>query len=475
MGFADQIRPAESATTSQGPPVIKSSEQFCALLQKRIGTAKICLQTREGSRMSQLPNLAVIDDDIADGQSQSLTCMLQKHDLVAKKRLLLAYMLAKSFWQYYASDWTGVQWTKAVQFFHECRDEDDDDGSRDDDGTRILDESPYLALPPLAGQTNASLLMAEYLQTESVVHRYPRLLALGTLLLEIGRKSRPENATGAAASRCGERESETLEERVNTDLNKIRRALKRGIWPTLDLQEEVRQTCRAILENCSNPCLFEAELTTATTLEGEIEGHTIEERRAIIYRRVVYPLKQLLEKLSWVDWQGNIQQDDAKRSRGGASHETKASFLKTAERAGESSRQKSHDWLLQIQTSEVTRILFDGFKVQPSLPRIRIAVLDTGYDPNSTFFVNRTRRRRIQKWKDMTTADTRAARDEHGHGTHVLSLLMKVIPAADVYVARVARNTDELADSTSNVARVCHINTHTVSLETSSSTSLDLG
>ncbi|KAK3366753.1 peptidase S8/S53, subtilisin/kexin/sedolisin [Lasiosphaeria ovina] len=319
----------------------------------------------------------MVDDDIANEQSLSLADTLQKYDLVAK-----------SFWQYYESDWTSVQWKTAVQFFHERRGEDDEDGSGDDDGARILDERPYHALLPPASQNNAFLLMVEHPPSESVVHRYPRLLALGTLLFEIGRETRQKNP--ATASQSTKMEAKTLEERINTDLNNIRRALRRG-------------HSRAL---------------------------AVEERRAIVDRRVVYPLKLLLERLGWVDGSGNVQwQDEGKRSHDARGHDTKASFLSTGDAADQ----------VQIRN-------------QPSLPRIRIAVLGTGYDPASAFFTDGARRRRIQKWKDLTTENGQNARDEDGHGTYVLSLLMEVIPTADIYVARVARNASELADSTSNIA-----------------------
>jgi hypothetical protein len=98
-------------------------------------------------------------------------------------------------------------------------------------------------------------------------------------------------------------------------------------------------------------------------------------------------------------------------------------------------------------------MLFEGFKANRSLERIRIAVLDTGYDPATAFFL--ARKRRIQGWKDMVVDSSTTRRDEDGHGTYVLSLLMKVAPAANFYVARVARNTNDLANSTENVAKVC--------------------
>lgn len=87
--------------------------------------------------------------------------------------------------------------------------------------------------------------------------------------------------------------------------------------------------------------------------------------------------------------------------------------------------------------------------------RIRIAVLDTGYDPDAIFF-SRERKKRLRHWKDYVEKDQLHAKDEDGHGTHVLSVLMKVAPAADVFVARVARDSADLQNATENVAKVSH-------------------
>lgn len=85
--------------------------------------------------------------------------------------------------------------------------------------------------------------------------------------------------------------------------------------------------------------------------------------------------------------------------------------------------------------------------------KTRIAILDTGYDPDAIFF-NKHQKRRLKDWKDYVEKDQPFQKDEDGHGTHVLSVLMKVVPAADIYVARVARNTHDLQNATQNVAEV---------------------
>ena len=117
-------------------------------------------------------------------------------------------------------------------------------------------------------------------------------------------------------------------------------------------------------------------------------------------------------------------------------------------------RHKAELWLRKIQESPVTRDIVAGFERRPSLERVRIAVLDTGYDPDAIFFQTPDRRDRIRKWKDFAVSSSTLRRDMDGHGTHVLSLVMKVAPTADFYVARVARDTGDLPASVDNVAKV---------------------
>ena len=81
-------------------------------------------------------------------------------------------------------------------------------------------------------------------------------------------------------------------------------------------------------------------------------------------------------------------------------------------------------------------------------------MLDTGYDNESTFFQSPDRYHRVCGWRDYTERNCAAPEDVDGHGTYVLSLLMKVAPMADFYVARVARDTEDLAGSITNVAKV---------------------
>ena len=85
--------------------------------------------------------------------------------------------------------------------------------------------------------------------------------------------------------------------------------------------------------------------------------------------------------------------------------------------------------------------------------RIKIAVLDTGYDPKQEFFASRDRRLRIKDWKDFVIQSD-VPQDDDGHACRVLSLVMKVAPMADVFVIRVAKNSDGLRQSSQIIANV---------------------
>jgi hypothetical protein len=209
----------------------------------------------------------------------------------------------------------GSRWTtNGLQFFPERRDNDDDEHDGSD---RILYGSPYFAL---STQKEDSLLSAEFLETQSVVHRYPRVLALGIMLLEIGRRRRRRDRNEALQHRHGNLDNgaATPEEKISTDLNEIRNALKRGTSPKFDIQGEVRHIYKIVLENCSDPKLFELDAANQPGL-GENGTLTMEERRAIIYKRIVYPLRLVLEKLGWIDQAGNIIVHDHWKEEGSSS------------------------------------------------------------------------------------------------------------------------------------------------------------
>lgn len=104
-------------------------------------------------------------------------------------------------------------------------------------------------------------------------------------------------------------------------------------------------------------------------------------------------------------------------------------------------------------TSHLTDQIIRQFAEDKSLARIRITILDTGYDAKSQFFDAPARKNRLGKWRDFVDNQMQPC-DCDGHGTHVLSLVMKIAPAADICVARIAKNSEDLRNRASEVAKV---------------------
>lgn len=80
----------------------------------------------------------------------------------------------------------------------------------------------------------------------------------------------------------------------------------------------------------------------------------------------------------------------------------------------------------------------------PSRP-IRIAILDSGYDPNSQFFKDQEDfgnygiKTRIT-WKDFIGDGPPEDKHEERHGTKLLCLMLMMLPMAEIFVGRVALN-----------------------------------
>lgn len=86
---------------------------------------------------------------------------------------------------------------------------------------------------------------------------------------------------------------------------------------------------------------------------------------------------------------------------------------------------------------------------------VRIAILDSGFDPENPLLMTEDQRldpRTKDAQSFIHQTEPRDIRDEIGHGTHALGLLLKVATCAEIYIARIAhretlnRNTyDDIA------------------------------
>ncbi|KAF7552213.1 hypothetical protein G7Z17_g4462 [Cylindrodendrum hubeiense] len=453
---------------------IKSTSEFCKVLGKDIGSVSMVVGIIN-EMFFDLNRAENIEVDIADETSIPLADVLQGRFLGPQSKLLLAYTLAKSVWQFYDSDFMSVRWTtESIQLLQE-REGDEEDEDEEDDDERSVHWAPYFAFSFNKLMEGES---AERLPPGQFIHRYPRVLALGELLYELGlkRPSKKQTKSITAPPHTTPVEPATLEKITNDTAVRIRRGVERRKWPDIGLTNtESLEKYRIIVANCVSESLFRqrpAEDSKKTLLELE-DAMDIEERRAMLFSKVIFPLKELLRDTGWINESGNIPRQLIKGEAAlpkklpisqnpkpaellaDNAHRTPQVHTNGAQDAPKTSgiEAKAQAWLDHIKSSHVAQCIHTKLREDKALAenRICIAVLDTGYDPDAIFF-GRERKMRLKGWKDYVEKDQSIQLDEDGHGTHVLSVLMKVAPAADIYVARIARNSPDLRNATENVA-----------------------
>ncbi|KAI1425790.1 hypothetical protein F5Y12DRAFT_795492 [Xylaria sp. FL1777] len=123
----------------------------------------------------------------------------------------------------------------------------------------------------------------------------------------------------------------------------------------------------------------------------------------------------------------------------------------------EQENQLSKDWMDNL-TSSIHHYVDSFDTVQPgcgTFKPVRIAILDSGFDPENPFLMTGDQGLdpRIKYAQSFVhQSEPHDIRDDIGHGTHALGLLLKVATCAEIYIARIAnretldRNTyDDIA------------------------------
>ncbi|EPS37714.1 hypothetical protein H072_8570 [Dactylellina haptotyla CBS 200.50] len=199
--------------------------------------------------------------------SLSLSAILQKigHKMATKEKFHLGYVLAKSVWQYYGSEWMKKPWTHDdIQFLEEQVSVDKTHGKL------LSTYNPYF--DPNFG--NCDSLVGEYCPDGILLHRYPGVLALAIMLLEI-----------IQGQTFGE-----FEDHQPYNLPKIKDHYKQA-WvlvsgSTLD--------CNIMYKEVIKKCL-DGKLFKEAPFDSDNPQNGLEIRRSIIYREIVFPLKHLLQ------------------------------------------------------------------------------------------------------------------------------------------------------------------------------------
>lgn len=102
----------------------------------------------------------------------SLSTLLDAKSLPRRMRLLLSYQLAKAIWQFYDSDWMITPWNKEKIFFMLQR--------RTDTIASIYVNEPFLS-----ATFEGHILTQPVTQSAFQSHHFPKMLALGIMMIEI--------------------------------------------------------------------------------------------------------------------------------------------------------------------------------------------------------------------------------------------------------------------------------------------------
>ncbi|KAF2009061.1 subtilisin-like protein, partial [Aaosphaeria arxii CBS 175.79] len=355
------------------------------------------------------------------------TALAEPALLSAKSKVYLAFALAKSYWQFYESKWMQVQWSLTTICLLSHLDQND----RGPAGGDYLEEeakTPYLTItsPP-----TSEICFQEHEPPETkscFKHPYPYLLNLGILLFLL---CAPERFS---AQNIQKTDKPGTQNKILCDyIDAMRRPATS--WPDLDLSEQNRNSYKQIVQHC---------IPGLDVLKNGMELDTVAARRAFIRDMVVYPLYQLLkgmESPSVVHAQPRLHL---------ANTHTNATSGGKTDLVERVASEESRTWLDAIKFSHLVTGIRQGI-LKTGKSRPMIAVLDTGYDPKSSFIGPLQRKRftrhaedhELYHWKDFW-GDKSDPEDKDGHGTSMLSTIMALAPFADVCVARIAGEDSDL-------------------------------
>ncbi|CAG8895629.1 unnamed protein product [Penicillium egyptiacum] len=293
----------------------------------------------------------------------SLADILRKYYLTARMKLVLAYIIAYSVWQYYDSDWMKTKWTSdTIQFMKESG-----NNERSDERPKLITWKPYLSVQ----FNNEDPECYEFNKLVGGVHDYPRIRALGIMLVEIG--------IGSPLHK-GEPQSQPL-------------VAKEFDYPDY----------MSAVSHCLDPGTFNLAPFVAGSTPRE-RKENLQLRKDSLYDKVVFPLEELLQGTKWMEDLTKIAPLEVPSKvtafQSPPSLHEDIVERTIAKKKRTKSERKASEWLARLNhfNRELAQI---GPAVGLSTsPRVRIAILDTGYDDNAPFFFSPDVNPRLKGWKD---------------------------------------------------------------------------
>jgi hypothetical protein len=415
----------------------------CRMLEEP-SYSRIRLLLDENCQLHKYPDPEVLHHFTLPGYGESLSYILSNGNLDIEHKITLAYAVARACWQFYTSDLMHARWTSDDIWLMPI-----DSHSRNQIPLRAFVSFPF-------DQRNPS--PAEYLEMGDYTHRYPRILFLGIILLEIG-LGEPLGLEPFKSSNL------SLVAHTNKAHFKARMRVhefKKMPWVDFSYQKVFVEA----IENCLDSQNFKNMRKAPRKWQGRDQPGSKQppiaatpvpmERRDALYRKVVAPLCWLANvgfKASGEVPFITVQRVQRPKSNPVEDEESRAFWNEVKKPTFDTtgSAIQSGGWMDRLKVI-YTYVLRRRMVAKVTSP-IRVAILDTGCNRDIPFFQNPIISKCFKEWKDFT-ANSQISVDMFGHGTFMARLLLQVAPIVDLYVARVAVTQDQLESNEDKVIQV---------------------
>ncbi|KAF2849634.1 hypothetical protein T440DRAFT_479816 [Plenodomus tracheiphilus IPT5] len=394
--------------------------------------------------------------------------------LTEKMKLSLSFLLVRTFWQYCNSDWMRDDWSKeSVHFMLD----------KVDNTSKVISvHEPFLRArfnkadhidtsqePSKRGkasvQRRKALKRGGKIRAMTATHRYPKLLALGIMLLEIELDRKLETLATP-----DEEESNIITLRHGMATDVLNNPL---LWPSKGVWTIVKESIKICVEAGS-----------------DVLGGSEQDLRHNFYRRVVRPFKAFLEA-AWSDadyqtmdpvtlenamspasssagvrnpmcapsieaksgighlnmdrslpqaeivtpMENTLSSDYSNQGSGVSDTNMQHAIGTTLSAAAYYSPFTSANWFAKLDDLNYVLQIKTKRRDEHSKP-IRVAILDTGVD--EFYYQNDLRSTKsIKAYKDFVSANDSMRQDGTGHGTTCIRLLQKVYEHVEIHVGRV--------------------------------------
>ena len=388
----------------------------CRLLEKN-SSSKIRLRFDKSWRLHKYRGCKPCSL-LSPGCGKSLSYILKNGNLSVKDKITLAYAIARAYWQFYNSSLMHAKWTSDDIWFIPDR----------HPGDRIPLRA-FVSIP--FDQHNPS--PQEFLGGEGYTHRYPQILCLGIILLEIALGEPLELGPFELSNYCQMNKAHSM-------AIILLKEFKEKPCDNFSYKDKFVEA----IDGCLHSRNFKIRESPnkwpkpGSERPPAADTPVPKERRVALYEKVVAPLFWLakvgfeaLGDIPVITVQPPVVEDEK---------------FPTFESADQSST-----WMDRLGTiSGYVRRCRRRAKVTKP---IRVAILDTGCKRDIPFFQNHLISSCVKEWKDFA-ADSQNSVDAFGHGTFMAYLLLRVAPIVDLYVARVAVTQDQLESNEDKIVKV---------------------